>query len=583
MTLPERFDEFIRTKYPNLKFRSQQREVILDIIDCFYEGKTDFYLLDAPTGSGKSIIAILFADFVSSEGKTGYMLASDLSLHSQYVTDFRRLGLPWGDIKGVDNYICDVNGEKFSVGECKMRGLSSEEAKALPCYGSCGYYSNRAISLASPVCLMTYPYALIQRNYVEDKFREMGQVAPFAKRDFVICDEAHKVMEIVQNHFSPVINENVYKNAKKVRDFLAKNKFKAPEGRISDLKRDVDAIVDETNPNALQSRLSRIQQNLSSILKLADPVKKRIRARYSENERVPKDWKMIMSQLDYIKDVDCKIEDYNIILDQTGLESMIKNPQENATVFNCIDERYLMYKHFNSRFGFKLMMTATMGKPEDYMRGLAAKSVRYFKMHSTFDYSKSPIIYYPGHRMSMKTKDQNMPWVIETVADILKSNPKYPGIIHSGSYDLANKIYAGLPKEQQARVLIYRGTEEKNQVLAKFSRLKNMVIMGPSLLEGLNLIDDLSRFQIFVKVPYPSLGDKYVEAKLKFSQKWYNWKTALAILQGVGRSIRTPEDWAVTHILDGCFSDILRNSPDQFPEEFMQRIQLNRTETAVVS
>jgi Rad3-related DNA helicase len=105
-------------------------------------------------------------------------------------------------------------------------------------------------------------------------------------------------------------------------------------------------------------------------------------------------------------------------------------------------------------------------------------------------------------------------------------------------------------------------------------KTKGFAIMGPSLLEGLNLVDDLSRFQIFLKVPYPHLGDKFVAAKLKYSQAWYTWKTAIHILQGVGRSIRTPEDWAVTYLIDGCFADLFKSAGTQFPPEFRSRVKV---------
>ena len=39
-------------------------------------------------------------------------------------------------------------------------------------------------------------------------------------------------------------------------------------------------------------------------------------------------------------------------------------------------------------------------------------------------------------------------------------------------------------------------------------------------------------------------------------------------------SIRTPEDWAVTYMLDGCFADLMKSSADQFPQEFKDRIKL---------
>ena len=39
------------------------------------------------------------------------------------------------------------------------------------------------------------------------------------------------------------------------------------------------------------------------------------------------------------------------------------------------------------------------------------------------------------------------------------------------------------------------------------------ILVSPSLMEGIDLVDDLSRFQIIVKVPYASLGDKHVKKK----------------------------------------------------------------------
>ena len=121
-SLTEEFEAFVRGKHPNFNFRPQQKEVILDILHAFTEDPNGIYLLDAPTGSGKSVIAMLFADFMSYKNNRGYILASDLALHEQYSKDFRGMQLwNWGQVKGVDNYECSVNGERFSVGDCKSK------------------------------------------------------------------------------------------------------------------------------------------------------------------------------------------------------------------------------------------------------------------------------------------------------------------------------------------------------------------------------------------------------------------------------------------------------------------------------
>jgi Rad3-related DNA helicase len=101
-----------------------------------------------------------------------------------------------------------------------------------------------------------------------------------------------------------------------------------------------------------------------------------------------------------------------------------------------------------------------------------------------------------------------------------------------------------------------------------------MVLMGPSILEGLDLASDKSRLQIFLKVPFPSLGDKFVSAKMNFQPDWYSWKTTCSILQGVGRSVRSKDDWCVTYFLDGCLTDLLRRSRKNFPSEFLRRIRI---------
>ena len=167
MTLEEQFDSFIQSKHPLFGFRPQQREVILDMIRAYDEDPNGVFLLDAPTGSGKSVIAMMFSDFMNHRGQRGYVLASDLSLHEQYVKDFRQLqNWNWGNIKGIDNYECDVNGEKFSVGHCATRGMSYEQAEKLECFKKCGYLQARKKAIRAPLSLLTYPYALIQRNYV---------------------------------------------------------------------------------------------------------------------------------------------------------------------------------------------------------------------------------------------------------------------------------------------------------------------------------------------------------------------------------------------------------------------------------
>ena len=60
---------------------------------------------------------------------------------------------------------------------------------------------------------------------------------------------------------------------------------------------------------------------------------------------------------------------------------------------------------------------------------------------------------------------------------------------------------------------------------------KPTVLISPSLHTGLDLKDDLSRFQIITKVPYPNISDRWINEKRKAYVQWYTWQTALRLVR----------------------------------------------------
>ena len=102
---------------PNFEFRKYQLEAIVMIVSRVLENvKTQ--VMNAPTGSGKSLTAIISAGVLFEYyKKTSYILCSDLSLFAQYENDLARYNLPWGHLKVKDNYICQRNGNIVSCCE----------------------------------------------------------------------------------------------------------------------------------------------------------------------------------------------------------------------------------------------------------------------------------------------------------------------------------------------------------------------------------------------------------------------------------------------------------------------------------
>mgnify|MGYP003587137124 CR=1 FL=1 len=142
------------------------------------------------------------------------------------------------------------------------------------------------------------------------------------------------------------------------------------------------------------------------------------------------------------------------------------------------------------------------------------------------------------------------------------------------SYDLSLKLIQNLSDENINRLIVYSSTDEKKIGLDMLKRNNNSVLIGPSILEGIDLPDDHARFIIFLKVPYLSLNDKFVSAKLKINKDWYTNKAITNILQGTGRGVRHQKDWCETFILDGNFGNLIHYNRNAFPIEFLNRIKL---------
>ena len=93
--------------------------------------------------------------------------------------------------------------------------------------------------------------------------------------------------------------------------------------------------------------------------------------------------------------------------------------------------------------------------------------------------------------------------------------------------------------------------------------------------EGIDLVDDLSRFQILCKVPFPYLGDQVSIKRKSIRKNWYEVQTVKSILQSVGRSIRNETDYAITYILDSSFERLYKNNKWMFPNDFQSCIVQN--------
>jgi len=553
------------------RFRPNQKEAVVNTVYSWLSGSCTDIILQGPTGSGKSAIGLLAAAVMSEfYGKKGYIVISDLSLIKQYEKDVERFFPKWSVIKGQDNYICHKNGLPFTAGECKLKGCKSYKdifMKFPDCSSSCQYIQERLRAMNSDVVICTYAFWLIQQNLV----KPMVDNPPFTTRDFTILDEAHKLVGIVQSYFSPKLSESDEGKFINIMNSVGEVDSEV----ITDIKRIRENIFYSEDNQVIFDNLKEYVEKVVIVADNVDAIMRELREKLERGEEMSKEDKNLVHNCNFVEEHLRTFGSYVGIIESTGIDNMVKNPQsESVIAFNCIEESYLMGRYFHRNAKNKLYMSATIGEASAYAKEVATEKYLSIDIPSTFDFTNSPIFYIDTYKLSYKEKETSLPRIIELIIATINMYQGKRGIIQTGSYDFAKKLYFGVPDDIQRRLILYDDSKGKDEAIFAFKASSDKILVGPSLIEGLSFDDDLCRFQIIMKIPYPSLADKFVSAKQKIRPEWYSNTTAISILQGVGRGIRSEHDWCVTFIFDGCFTNLARQSYKMFPDEFKRRIKI---------
>ena len=224
-----------------------------------------------------------------------------------------------------------------------------------------------------------------------------------------------------------------------------------------------------------------------------------------------------------------------------------------------------------------LIMSATILDSNTFCRniGLDINKVKFIEMPSEFPIENRPIYTMNVTHLNYTNLkiDRIHHKLAASIDRIMDYHSNEKGVIHTTSYFQVNFIKSLLSDKNRMRLTITDPEIPRDEIIAKHYRSNNSVLISPSVHTGLDLKGDLSRFQILVKVPYPSLGDRWIRKKQTLDGgKWYRWQTVLKTVQAYGRSVRSKDDWAKTYLLDSSFDDFIRTN--KFPKWFLEAIML---------
>ena len=615
-------NEWVENKIDKkFEFRKHQLECIIDIIENVLNHQHRNYIIEAPTGSGKSLINIIAAGVLAEYfNMTSYILVSDLFLWEQYenfLKEHKNTGI--ASLKGqTGNYICQLNHEDMKNADCKMAGLSwasmfnkaSAQKYGYYCASSCEYVKARRNAIKSKVCIMTYQLFMFIMNNPEYNSDSHG--APiFQPHDILFCDECHNIPSIVQSQYAPTIKlddfdklENLYNGtSEKALTIFDDEKNEAAEKlsqfkNVHEFRKELEKywsiwINPESRKDEDYEYMHKYEEILEAFSQVCNNIKSNMSLKKLNNEYVSKDDITMFKIASWYENYMCHWHDFNDAIKNTGIDYLLKDinisneDKHISCSFKCTKEDYLVYRYILSKAPYKVFLSATVGGKDAYDENMGFrfdedtekdKELNKSKMNiipSTFDFTESPVWFLNKFKMSFKEKEISFKHLKSVIYSICSTKFKsQKGMIQTGSYAFAKQLYDDAPMEVKTRMLVYNGSREKNTMIQIHQMSSDTILVGPTLNEGIDLPGDNCRFIIILKVPYPSLADKLVKEKIKLFPLWYNSSTSNEIIQGIGRGVRYNGDWCVTYILDACFWNLYLSTKDQYSKELQERINI---------
>ena len=498
--------------------RPGQLEAISEIKSAIDKG-FKYIVLEAGTGTGKSAIAAT----LSSMYESSYILTVTKQLQNQYLNDFESFTL----VKGRGNFTCrQYQGHTCDEGKCIAEGFSCEDSQK-----TCDYYLQKNLALNSKTVISNYHYMFLELNYVGD----------FTVRELLICDEAHNL-------------ENVLMSQLKL------------EFNMADLKKYLK--VDITDEILYQLDNGDFDVWIQFIGEIRDEyIREYEKIKYVKKPHLAEKVTFIKNQIG-----ECSRFIKNVTYDPY---SWIFNYNSNLDVLEFKPLKIDRYAH--ALFDFAdvcIFMSATILDYKFFCKclGIGEDEVYAIRQKSPFDLKRNPIKTYDGFNMSHKTIGHDAIKTIAAVESILESHKNEKGIIHTVSGSCKDFLMENIDSKR----LLDHNTKNRSEQLEKFKKSsKPLVLVSPSMNEGVDLPGNLCRFQIIYKIPYPDLADKQIRLRANASEKWYDYKTCLALIQTHGRGMRYEDDYCMTYFIDSRIKEFVerdRNTNNFLPNAFRDSI-----------
>jgi len=483
-----------------------------------YDRARKFVLVQAPTGIGKTLIAVLVAGMLELQMR--YTCHSK-QLQAQFCRDFPDAV----ELLGRNNYICLKNPglfPKLSAELCtsnsphcrtcalKDHGCRPDGRGRCPCRESCPYLVQKRLALNADIAVLNAAYLLHVLNFGGG----FSPIPLLVLDEFDLTESA--LLSVIELRFS--------------EKFL--DKFGLPHPKW------------KTKPDHdwAQECLKIVEQRIN--------------------------------QLENAWGVDDLISLHQLEQKKRQLQFFLREVTEDNWVFDGTTWKPVWVNRYANQYLWRhvvkvLWMSATISPWRQLCRdlGIDPSQVEFIDTPPVSPVENHPVYFRPAANMNHGSKQSGFPKLAAAFDDTLRQHPDQKGLCHCVSYENVNQIVK--LSRYPERLVTHRESDRKSQLYHFMDSTRPLVLLSPSMERGVDLPYDNCRFIIIAKVPFPNLGDPQVAARLyrgkSAGQAWYDATTARRIVQATGRGMRAPDDYCVSYILDSAFGDFYQRNSSMFP------------------
>lgn len=471
-----------------VQLRPHQIVAIHRIVKAFEDGDK-VVILDAPTGSGKTLIAEAVRQLLHARA---LYVCTTKTLQNQFARDFPYASV----IKGRDNYPTLTNDPDITAADCNKADFENERCSWCSSVPSCPYEKAKAAALRNDLTCTNTSYLLTEGNG-PGKFRN---------RDLVIVDECDTLEAELMRYVGVTVSQRRVK----------KYKLGEPE-RV-------------TKEDAWADWVKRALDRVHGL---------RVRG---DDLRAIRERKYLAGLKENLARLQTGLEDGGWVYTGKGGEVSFKPVRVNNVGMRDV---WSLGKRW-------LLMSASVVSPDEIMESLGCELPWTFvSIPSTFDPQRRKVKMIPAADMGRNANERDK--LVEAIGKCARRHADDRILIHAVSYDLSQYLQHELVGVLPGRpVYSYASGRDREAALEAFRGADRAILVAPSLDRGVDLPDDECRVVIVAKTPFPYLGDRQVSARLHSpgGDLWYKVQTIRTVVQMTGRAMRSSTDFSTSYLLD---------------------------------